>query len=302
MTTGTTMAPCRSAFAVVFVQMIIWCYCTFVATAFQMPPKFSAQLTTFLTGATTMQPSQRSQCAAVVALSATAAKSPLQLFVPNERDQHYGSNVAQYLIDLHDSQATFNFCGGMMFQLVLSQKLHDHLSSVAAAASAAAPTPDKSPFQHPIVFDAAYPFMRQIPDYSQSSHADNIKLFHGREIRQVPDAAGGMGFVLQLSLANSDDPEGWTTAEIKGYDGWKHDGGRVWRNGPRLEEEGFTGFRQTFGPTSFALHHRFYLHYDNGNRIWLSAEDGCEGFPAASSGGVVDRIASLMNLANGGEK
>ena len=25
---------------------------------------------------------------------------------------------------------------------------------------------------------------------------------------------------------------------------------------------------------------RFYLHFDKKNRLWLSAEDGCEGTPA----------------------
>ena len=51
--------------------------------------------------------------------------------------------------------------------------------------------------------------------------------------------------------------------------------------GERLEQEGFEGFRSTFGREAFALHHRFYLHLDGANRIWLSAEDGCEGTPAA---------------------
>jgi hypothetical protein len=89
-----------------------------------------------------------------------------------------------------------------------------------------------------------------------------------------------MGFVLHLSLANEQDPEGWTLREIAGYDGWGHDSGRDWRKGDRLEQEGFTSFRETFGPQSFALHHRFYLHWDSFNRLWLSAEDGCEGTPA----------------------
>ena len=53
------------------------------------------------------------------------------------------------------------------------------------------------------------------PGYSQDAHADNVKVFHGREIRQVPNAAGGMGFVLQLSMA-AGDPEGWT-AEDQGH-------------------------------------------------------------------------------------
>jgi hypothetical protein len=90
--------------------------------------------------------------------------------------------------------------------------------------------------------------------------------------------------VLQLSLANANDPEGWTKGEFEGYDGWGHDSGRDWRTGDRLEQEGFKGFRDRYGPKSFALNHRFYLHYDMLNRLWLSAEDGCEGTPASTNG------------------
>ena len=54
--------------------------------------------------------------------------------------------------------------------------------------------------------------MFMTPGYSQDAHADNVKVFHGREIRQVPNAAGGMGFVLQLSMAEG-DPEGWTAED-----------------------------------------------------------------------------------------
>ena len=51
--------------------------------------------------------------------------------------------------------------------------------------------------------------MFMTPGYSQDADADNVRIFHGREIRQVPHASGGMGFVLQLSMAEG-DPEGWT--------------------------------------------------------------------------------------------
>jgi hypothetical protein len=122
--------------------------------------------------------------------------------------------------------------------------------------------------------------MHQIEDYQQTAKVDNLALFHGREIRQVPWAKGGMGFVLHLSLANGEDPEGWTQGEVSGYDGWAHDAGRDWRTGERHGQEGFAGFQDKFGPKSFSLNHRFYLHYDMLNRLWLSAEDGCEGTPA----------------------
>lgn len=217
--------------------------------------------------------------------STSAESSSTHLFSPKERDAHYDGNIAQYLVDLHNNKCTFNFCGGMMFQLVLSEKLKAHLEEVAASGG-----------NQPVVFDASHPRMHQISDYSQSAAADNIRIFHGREIRQVPHATGGMGFVLQLSHSDEDDPEGWTSEEVKGYDGWGHDSGRVWRNGDRLEKEGFTDFRSRFGPKSFALHHRFYLHYDRGNSMWLSAEDGCEGTPAPDTGGVVNRLAALMGL------
>ena len=45
------------------------------------------------------------------------------------------------------------------------------------------------------------------------------------------------------------------------------------------EQEGVKGYSQTFGDKAFGLHHRFYLHWDSRDVIWLSAEDGCEGEP-----------------------
>jgi len=207
------------------------------------------------------------------------------LVEPKERDTHYGTplDVAQYLIDLHDTKSTLNFCGGMMFQLVLSDKLRHHLQSVVNQKG-----------KQPEIYDASKMRMSQIPNYDKNDYADNIKLFHGREIRKVPNAEGGMNFVFQLSLADGNDAEGWTKEEIEGYDGWGIDRGRVWRNGQRLEEEGFSGFRDKFGKDAFALHHRCYLHYDQGNMIWLSAEDGCEGTPARVS--VIDAVKRYLMI------
>ena len=194
------------------------------------------------------------------------------LLEPTDRDVHYGSplNVAQYMVDLHDAKATFNFCGGMMFQLILSDMLRDHLVNVANGDNAA---------QQPVIFDSSKTRMLNIADYEKNANADNIRVFHGREIRNVINATGGMGFVLQLSLAEGNDLEGWTTEEVKGYDGWGHDSGRIWRTGEMLEKEGFANFRNQLGEKAFGLHHRFYLHFDRSNRMWLSAEDGCEGTP-----------------------
>jgi len=184
-------------------------------------------------------------------------------------DARFKGNVAQYLVDLHDARAVFDFCGGMMFQLVLSEKLRSHLAAAAAGGA-----------QQLEVFGAAADRMAKIPGYRQDADADNVRLFHGREVRQVVSAQGGMGFVLHLSFAGGGDPEGWTAEELKGYDGWGHDSQRTWREGQRLEREGFTAFRTKFGPDAFSLHHKFYLHLDARNQLWLSAEDGCEGTPA----------------------
>jgi hypothetical protein len=213
---------------------------------------------------------------------ATAASSPAAegagvVVEPAQRTAKYGSNMAEYLVDLHDAQATFDFCGGMLFQFVLSDKLREYLVHLAKPKEEEAASAKQT---QPTVFGATKGRMHQLDTYQPSAAADNLEIFHGREIRQVSTAAGGMGFVLQLSLANEQDPEGWTAQEIAGYDGWGHDSGRDWRTGERLEQEGFTNVRERFGPKSFSLHHRFYLHWDAMNRLWLSAEDGCEGTPA----------------------
>lgn len=196
-----------------------------------------------------------------------------KLYNPQSRDEYYGVgssfNAAQYLVDLHDAKATFNFCGGMLFQLILSPKLRNYLGEVAG----------ENKLQ---VYDASQSRMFQIEKYDKSNYADNVRIFHGREVRKVKDAAGGMGFAIHLSMAGEDvkDPEGWTAGELGDYDGWAHDVGRTWRNAKDLASEGFDTYGQVFGSKAFGLHHRFYLHYDSANRVWLSAEDGCEGFPS----------------------
>ena len=198
----------------------------------------------------------------------------MALHDPATREAKYSSNIAQYLVDLHDSKAVFDFCGGMLFQLSLTDALRNHLATVAKEGAGDAA-------RQPAIFSAATDAIAKMPGYSKSGAADNVSVFHGREVRQVPDAAGGMHFVLQLSLAGGGglaaDPEGWTAPELEGYDGWGHDSSRTWRNGERLEAEGVRGFRSKFGPTAFTLNHRFYWHLDRTNQIWLSAEDGCQG-------------------------
>ena len=62
---------------------------------------------------------------------ACAASAAVDLYDPAARDAHYKANIAQYLVDLHDADATFDFCGGMMFQLILSPTLRNYLAGVA---------------------------------------------------------------------------------------------------------------------------------------------------------------------------
>ena len=171
-------------------------------------------------------------------------------------------NMAKVILDLHNKNEVFDFCGGMMFQLVLSDKLRDDLMNAAA--------------NPPAVFDASVRRMAQIPDYSQCNFADNTVIFHGREVRKAPAAAGGMGMVLQLVSAK-EDPEGWSAEELREYNGWGHDSGRKWRNAAEHSGEGNSLYQVKFGSTAFGLHHRFYWHLDKNNGLWLSAEDGCEG-------------------------
>lgn len=171
-------------------------------------------------------------------------------------------STAQHLLDLHARRAVFDFCGGMLFELHLTEALRAHLATT--------PTP-------PAVYDASVTRMHRLPGYSPSAAADNTRIFHGREVRKVPHAAGGHGFVLQLSLADGGDAEGWTPQEVGEYSGWQHDSQRTWRDAARLEAEGCAGVRERFGPAAFALHHRFYFHAGAGGELWLAAEDGCEG-------------------------
>ena len=119
--------------------------------------------------------------------------SPTRLHDPKARDARYGPaggamNGAQYLLDLHDTESVFDFCGGMLFQLVLTDKLRAHLADVAQGGRADA--------RQPFIFDASTTRMAKMPEYSQTAAADNVMLFHGREVRQAVGAAGGMRYVL----------------------------------------------------------------------------------------------------------
>ena len=63
-------------------------------------------------------------------------------------------------MDIHDANGVFDFCGGMLFQLVLSEKLRAHLAQVAKAGDG-----DKQP----AVFDAAANRMAKMPNYRKVS-------------------------------------------------------------------------------------------------------------------------------------
>ena len=43
------------------------------------------------------------------------------------------------------------------------------------------------------------------------------------------------------------------------------------------ESEGWANFKETYGDKAFGLNHRCYWHLDSQSKLWLSAEDGCEG-------------------------
>jgi hypothetical protein len=175
------------------------------------------------------------------------------------------SNMASKIVQMHDSKAVFNFCGGMMFQLVLSDKLRQDLLDAG-----------NDEMKQPVVYEASINRMSKIPNYRESSFADNVNIFYGREVRSVKNAAGGMGYVLQL-MSSNDDPESWSSQELKEYNGWNHDGGRKWRKARDYLSEGNEMYGSKFGSSAYGLHHRFYWHLDRQNGLWLSAEDGCEG-------------------------
>mmetsp|Transcript_9566 Transcript_9566/g.22337 ORF Transcript_9566/g.22337 Transcript_9566/m.22337 type:complete len:200 (+) Transcript_9566:334-933(+) len=196
----------------------------------------------------------------------------------------------------------------MLFQLVLTDRLKSHLQRVAS---------EKDGDDQPVIHPASQPLMNRIPEYRKSSFADNKTIFHGRELRKIPKANGGMGFVLQLSYADEADveelgqqsagkgadgswsgeavdPQGWSAQEIATYDGWRGDSFRQWRNAKMYNDEGWDCVAEMNSEEMFGLNHRFYLHYDDRGRMWLSAEDGCEGTPSEGSGGLLGRLGGML--------
>lgn len=264
---------------------VLFCLSNSSTRAFHLPPVTPMSRTIVASSAT-----------ADASTSDGSGASMSHLYAPAERNAHYQGNTARYLLDLHSHQSTFDFCGGMMFQLVLSDQLKTHLETVAAS---------KSKEDQPVIHPASQPVMSRIPGYQKSAGADNVSVFHGRELRKIPTANGGMGFVLQLSYADpmgvaapadgpapagkgaeaawtgkAIDEQGWSAEEIASYDGWRGDSFRQWRKAATYEAEGFANFAERFGADAFGLNHRFFLHLDGEGRMWLSAEDGCEGTPS----------------------
>ena len=208
----------------------------------------------------------------------------------------------------------------MMFQLVLSDRLRSHLDDVASSS----PAEPSGMEQQPIIRPSSQSLMNRVPDYDRSSQADNVSTFHGRELRGIPNANGGMGFVLQLSYADPSgktttasssaedgivpsgkgadsawdgravDAQGWSTEEIATYDGWRSDRVRRWRDAKTYAAEGFEDFTKVFDEGAYGLNHRFFLHYDDGGRMWLCAEDGCEGTPSERGGGLLGTIGGRL--------
>jgi hypothetical protein len=224
----------------------------------------------------------------VVAYHVLSLMAAASLYSPAARDAKYKGNWAQYLVDLHDSRGTFDFCGGMMFELNLSPTLRAKLLRVSAKTSEerAMPGFSESTSADSVavrVFGAETTRMHAMPGYTRTASADSCAVFHGREVRTVVGAAGGMQLVLHLSDSAGDDAEGWSREEIEDYNGWGHDSGRPWRNTSRWQSEGVSGVEEKFGPAAYGLHHRFFLHLDRASHFWLSAEDGCEGYARAAA-------------------
>ena len=100
------------------------------------------------------------------------------------------------------------------------------------------------------------------------------------------------------------DPQGWSESEITTYDGWRSDTFRQWRNARMYESEerGYSNFSQEMGKEAYGLHHRFFLHYDDRGRMWLCAEDGCEGTPidyeSKQRGGLFGKLLDGMMFGN----
>jgi hypothetical protein len=179
----------------------------------------------------------------------------------------HNTNVAKYLLNTEDDRGQFLFCGSMRFGLTLTDALRECLREIAC---------DEDDERQPHVFAKEYRRMLMLPAYARDSFADDRTIFYGREVRRVSTMEPN-SMIIQLCLSSAEDSEGWTEGEREEYSGWLSDSQRRWRNEEILSSEGCEKFRETFGNEAYTLHHRFYLHTDDEDQFWLSAEDGCEG-------------------------
>lgn len=109
----------------------------------------------------------------ITAMSSSTASSPDFIVDPAARDATYRDNMAQYLLDLHAANATFDFCGGMLFQLELTPALREYLGKGANV----------------VLHEANQRRMYQVQGYEKSSFADNVRYFHGRPTTTRPTRA-----------------------------------------------------------------------------------------------------------------
>jgi len=82
------------------------------------------------------------------------------------------------LVQLHNNNAVFNFCGAMLFQLRLTTALRARLQENKMTSLPAAQPPCKK--------------MSDLPGYKTTASADDVTFFHGREVRNVKDDAAGL--------------------------------------------------------------------------------------------------------------
>jgi hypothetical protein len=103
----------------------------------------------------------RAPARAGIPTCAEAAMAPIKL-----ADDKFTGNVAQYLVDLHDSKAAFDFCGGMLFQLKLSDMLRADL--VERAKSGTGQVTDRHSNLGPLAVDQLIPCSRSVSPKSST--------------------------------------------------------------------------------------------------------------------------------------
>ena len=124
--------------------------------------------------------------------------------------------------------------------------------------------------------------MSMRPDgHSLDATADNVRVFHGREVRSVPWPPGGGGWrSTSASLASRapDDPEGWTgERRWTSTPGGSQTGSAGGETGRSSSRKGSRRSASDSDPRRSPCTTGAHLHVDDADEFWLSAEDGCEG-------------------------